>query len=260
MHKLRKYGKKPFNVVVIHGGPGAPGGMAPVARELSDKYGVLEPLQTADSIDGQIHELKEAIKEIGEVPVILIGHSWGAWLSYMLTTKHPELVKKLIIIGSGSFEQEYVAGMNEKRSNRLTEEENERVSVLIESLNDPNVKDKGEIFKEFGKLMTKADSYNPISLENEMIEFQPNIFESIMNEVIKMRKSGELLRIGSKVECEVVAIHGDYDSHSYLGVEKPLSKVLRDFRFILLDKCGHEPWNEINCKNNFYDILNQELR
>jgi len=50
MKNLRKYGEAPFKVAVIHGGPGAPGEMAPVARELSSVSGVLEPLQTATTI------------------------------------------------------------------------------------------------------------------------------------------------------------------------------------------------------------------
>lgn len=44
MEKFRSYGTAPFEIVVIHGGPGAPGEMAPVARELSGQFGVLEPL------------------------------------------------------------------------------------------------------------------------------------------------------------------------------------------------------------------------
>jgi hypothetical protein len=39
MKNLRIYGKAPFNVAVIHGGPGAVGEMAPVARELSIRPG-----------------------------------------------------------------------------------------------------------------------------------------------------------------------------------------------------------------------------
>jgi hypothetical protein len=54
MKNLRKYGKSPFNVAVIHGGPGAPGEMAPVARELSSGWGVLEPFQTVSFLEGQV--------------------------------------------------------------------------------------------------------------------------------------------------------------------------------------------------------------
>jgi hypothetical protein len=56
MKNLRKYGKSPYEVAVVHGGPGAPGEMAPVAKELSLLTGVLEPLQTADSLEGQVRE------------------------------------------------------------------------------------------------------------------------------------------------------------------------------------------------------------
>jgi hypothetical protein len=37
MKNLRKYGKAPFSLAVIHGGPGAPGEMATVARELESR-------------------------------------------------------------------------------------------------------------------------------------------------------------------------------------------------------------------------------
>jgi len=50
MENVRKYGKAPFKVAVVHGGPGAAGEMAPVARELVFICGVLEPLQTASSL------------------------------------------------------------------------------------------------------------------------------------------------------------------------------------------------------------------
>ena len=42
MDNPRKYGEAPFNVVVIHGGPGAPGEVAPVARKLSENFGIIE--------------------------------------------------------------------------------------------------------------------------------------------------------------------------------------------------------------------------
>ena len=59
MKNLRKYGHSPYTVAVVHGGPGAPGEMAPVARELSSITGVLEPLQTKYSLEGQVQELRE---------------------------------------------------------------------------------------------------------------------------------------------------------------------------------------------------------
>lgn len=66
MKNIRKYGHVPFTTAVIHGGPGAAGEMAPVARELSRFQGTLEPLQTMTTIKGQIQELSHIIKNHGD--------------------------------------------------------------------------------------------------------------------------------------------------------------------------------------------------
>ena len=58
MRNFRTYGTGPFALAVIHGGPGAPGEVAPVARELACERGVLEPLQAAASLEGQVEELR----------------------------------------------------------------------------------------------------------------------------------------------------------------------------------------------------------
>jgi len=40
LEKFRKYGNAPFRVTVIHGGPGAAGDAAPIARKLGETRGV----------------------------------------------------------------------------------------------------------------------------------------------------------------------------------------------------------------------------
>ncbi len=74
-----------------------------------------------------------------------------------------------------------------------------------------------------------------------------------------LRQTGKLLDIVAKIRCPVVAIHGDYDPHPAEGVRGPLSSILKDFRLILLEKCGHKPWIEREAKETFYEILNKEL-
>ena len=85
MKNLRTYGDPPFNVAVLHGGPGAPGQMAPVARELSSKRGVLEPLQTKHTLEGQKQELRSILEEYSDFPVTLVGFSWGAMLGFLFS-------------------------------------------------------------------------------------------------------------------------------------------------------------------------------
>ena len=62
-----------------------------------------------------------------------------------------------------------------------------------------------------------------------------------------------------EITCPVIAIHGDYDPHPARGVKLPLGKELKNFRFVLLQKCGHRPWIERNAAEEFYRILVQEI-
>lgn len=261
-NNFRIYGNPPFSVVVVHGGPGAPGEMKPVAEELSKNFGVIEPLQTKDSIDGQIEELKNVIAEDLTTPVYLIGWSWGAWLSYLLAARYPNLIKKLILVSSGPFEASYAKGIMNTRLERLSEKEKKRVEEIIQLLQKG--KADNAIFNEFGSLMDKADSYNLLPHASgediEKLDFQPEIYERVWSEADELRESGKLLEYATTITCPVVAIHGDFDPHPSEGVEKPLSRVLKVFRFYQLDHCGHHPWFEKEAKNRFYEILVQELK
>jgi pimeloyl-ACP methyl ester carboxylesterase len=258
MKNLRKYGNKPFNVAVIHGGPGTPGEMAPVARELSSVRGVLEPLQTATTLEGQVQELKAVLEKNGDLPVTLIGFSWGAMLSFIFTAQYPSFVKKLILIGSGAYEEKYAVNIMKTRLSRLGEDEREETLSLMETLNNPAIEDKNTPMARLGKLISKADSYDPLPHDNEILECQYDIYQSVWEQASELRSSGKLLELGRRIQCPVVAIHGDHDPHPYQGIKDPLSRILKDFRLILLEKCGHRPWIERSARDRFYNILKNE--
>ena len=258
---LRKYGEAPFDVVLVHGGPGAAGEMAPVCRRLAaSEISSLEPLQTALSLKSQVEELRDSIVSNARTPAVLVGFSWGAWLSLILASEYPELVKKLVLIGAGAFEEKYVKELHAARMVRLSVEEKKELDALLVVLDDPSVQDKTAVFKRFGALFSKADSFAPMeNAENCEIDFSPGIYNAVWPEAAAMRKSGELMELSSKVKCPVVAIHGDYDPHSSKGVREPLSSSLSDFRFIQLEKCGHKPWIESCAAERFYEVLRAEL-
>lgn len=260
MNNLRTYGTPPFNFAVIHGGPGAQGEMAPVARELSFLGGVLEPLQTAVTLESQVRELRCILEENGTLPITLIGFSWGAMLSFIFTARFPQLVKKLVLIGSGPFEEKYTADIMRTRLNRLGKDYLENYRRLTEALDNSTAEKRDEILCSFGKLMSKADAYDPLPQKEELLDCRYEVFKGVWEEASDFRHSGKLLRLGKEIRCEVVAIHGDYDPHPYEGVLEPLSRSLQDFRFILLEKCGHKPWIEKEAKDRFYEVLKQEIR
>lgn len=96
---IRKYGKEPFQIVFLHGGPGAAGSVAAPCRELGRYAGVLEPWQSKYSIFELTEQLDRQIHDFALCPVTLIGHSWGAWLSLLYAAAYPQNVKALIWIG-----------------------------------------------------------------------------------------------------------------------------------------------------------------
>jgi pimeloyl-ACP methyl ester carboxylesterase len=262
VNNLRKYGARPYTIAVVHGGPGAPGSIAPVAREISSLAGILEPLQTKNSLEGQVRELHDVLNEHADLPVILIGHSWGAMLSFIVAARYPALVKKLIMVGSGPFEQKYAENIAGDRLNRLSEKKRIEAINLIDIINGSAAGDKDKSMGRLGELFAEADTYDalPSEKEPEPLEASEEINRLVWVEAKKLRLSGELLEMGKKIKCPVVAIHGDYDPHLAEGVREPLTRVLKDFRLIRLEKCGHEPWTERYARDKFYQILKNELK
>jgi pimeloyl-ACP methyl ester carboxylesterase len=262
MDNVRAYGKAPFSVAVIHGGPGAGGEMAPVARELAPDRGVLEPIQTANSLDGQVEELREVLESRGDPPVALIGFSWGAWLSFIVAARYPRVVRKLILVGSGPFEERYVADLQQARLDRLGQAEKADFEATLSALQDPDTEDRDAVLARLGTLAAKTDAYDPIvggARESDLVGPRGEVFQSVWEDAAQLRRSGELLELGGLIRCPVVAIHGDYDPHPVEGVEGPLARVLGRFRFILLENCGHQPWMERQARDAFYRVLEEEL-
>ncbi len=261
--KLRKYGRAPFDVAVIHGGPGAGGEMGPVARELSSDFGVLEPIQTAISLDGQVEELKAVLESNASIPVTLIGYSWGAWLSFIIASRYPKLVKKLVLVASGPLEERYAKDITETRLSRLEPEDRDEFNHLIDRLSNEHLEENDDSLKRLGDLVSKADTYDPIpdatNSQDDLVGTNNAIVRNVWSEASELRHSGKLLDLARGIQCPVVAIHGDYDPHPAEGVENPLRRTLDDFKFVLLEKCGHTPWMEKYAAETFFRILHDEL-
>ena len=232
--------------------------MAPVARELANQWGVVEPLQTAMSVEGQIEELHDIITQHAAPPVALIGSSWGAMLGLLLTAQHPTLVRKLILVGSGVLEESYAAQIEPTRMARLSEEERREVQDLLAALQDSSATDTDARLARLGKLFGRTDAFDPME-EDEIVECQPELHRRVWHDAWQRRCRGEFVAAARRIECPVVAIHGDYDPHPAEGVEQPLARALKAFRFIRLSQCGHLPWIERQASESFYAILREEL-
>jgi len=173
----RRYGNPPFSVAVIHGGPGAGGEMAPVAQQLCTVQGILEPLQTAHSLEGQVEELKGLLEECADLPVTLIGFSWGAWLSFILAARYPAMVKRLIMVASAPFQEKYAQKIMQTRLYRLREseiDEQDQVRSIFAILDGSNSSqsgnesqnEKNRALARLDGIFSRTDAFDPIQCQS----------------------------------------------------------------------------------------------
>jgi pimeloyl-ACP methyl ester carboxylesterase len=236
--------------------------MAPVGRELASRRGVLEPIQTAATLDGQIEELRLVLDREAAGPRALVGYSWGAWLSFLVAARHPALVQALVLVGAPPFEERFVAELDARRRGRLAAAERGEFDRLVRLRREQAAVCSDADLARLGALAAKADAVDPLPWESEAqdrVAPRGVVFSSVWPAAAALRRSGALLSAGRDVACPVVAIHGDSDPHPAAGVKGPLSSVLADFRFIELRECGHTPWLERRARVQFYSVLEGAL-
>jgi pimeloyl-ACP methyl ester carboxylesterase len=260
--RYRTYGEPPYRVVVVHGGPGAPGYMAPVARELAARRGVLEPLQTASTLDGQIAELADAVRRHASPPAVLIGSSWGAMLSFLVAAHHPELVRSLVLVGCAVFDPESAREVDRVRLGRLAPSERAELRRLQDRFLHAEVArtppDRAEVAR-LDELLLRASHVELLTTDTETLSFDAEVHAGVWPAFEALRASGGLVALGRAVRCPVLAVHGDHDPHAAAGVRDPLAAVVGDFRFVLLERCGHLPWLERGARRPFFEVVEEEL-
>ena len=255
--KIRYYGNKPYKLVVVHGGPGAPGSVSDIAENLSIEAGTLEPMQTEQTLKGQIEELRLQIIENSDAPVILFGHSWGAFLSFFVTVNYPELVEKLVLISSGPFDSAYVDEIYTRRVRNYTPDEARRFDELLYEL-EHGAGDKNSLLNELGQMVDKSDNFDTFDKTfDKHIAVEGDTFSKVWYEAAKIRSTGKLLSMAELISCPVICIHGDYDPHPYEGVVEPLKDKVADFSCYIFENCGHYPWREKAGRQRFYQVLKQ---
>lgn len=258
---IRLYGNKPYQTVVVHGGPGAIGACYGIAEGLADYCGVIEPFQSALSINEMIAELRAQIITLTKDPVTLIGHSWGAWLSGLAAAAYPGLVKKLILVGAGPLTVDYVPFIEKRRNDRLSQSEQLEFGQLLKQLESADEASKDQLMERLGSLTEKADYYQKLDQEpGKLVKVDGMMYEKIWREASQMRQDGTLLEQFGTIKIPIILIQGTADPHLAEGVITPLQKLGIDCRYYLLDRCGHSPWKEVYAADRFFSILKQEIK
>ncbi len=249
---VRLYGKAPYRIVLVHGGPGAIGSLKGFAQELNhlSQIGVVEAIQSKYSIAELIDELYKQISDNCNEKVSLIGHSWGAWLVALFAEKYPELIERIILVGSGPLEDKYVAEIGTRRFENLSEED----SAILQRLINNQAAD--EDMAKISKVLEKADNY---CLENRDMhkadKTDSQVHNIIWEEAAKLRTNGKLLSSFKHIKNKIILIQGETDPHPARGIIIPLQENGVECETHILKRCGHSPFMEKYAKEDFYKIL-----
>lgn len=120
---VRHWGDKDApKILMLHGFPEYSGAWADLAPLLAERFHCIAPDQRGYGQSwrpAQVEKYKTALLVsdmaalIGEQPVIVLGHDWGASVAYALSIGRPELVSKLIIMNGvhpAPFQRELAKG------------------------------------------------------------------------------------------------------------------------------------------------------
>ncbi|UWR24208.1 alpha/beta fold hydrolase [Sulfitobacter sp. S190] len=105
---LRHWGREDApRLLMLHGFPEYSGGWAELAPLLAERFHCIAPDQRGNGQSWRPAEVADyrtsllvgdMVALIGEEPVYLLGHDWGASVAYALTMTRPDLIRKLVIL------------------------------------------------------------------------------------------------------------------------------------------------------------------
>ena len=120
---VRNWGDKTApKILMLHGFPEYSGGWNDLAPLLAERFHCIAPDQRGYGqswrpADPALYKASLLVSDmatlIGEEPVIVLGHDWGASVAYALTIGRPDLVSKLIIMNGvhpAPFQRELAKG------------------------------------------------------------------------------------------------------------------------------------------------------
>lgn len=265
--EVRCYGKSGPYVVLLHGGPGAPGEMVPVARHLCDRFRILEPLQRTSgevplTVARHVADLREALQgPLKEGPVRLVGFSWGAMLALTYAARHPAHVERVILIGCGTFDQRSRETYQARLAQRMDEDTRRRIEGIKAQLaSEQDRCRRNELLAQFGSLYTRLQSCNPLPADpEEALPCDEKGFEETWRDALALQERGVQPAEFVRIQAPVTMIHGDSDPHPGALIHESLAAFIRDIRYREVPRCGHKPWMEREAKERFYKILDESL-
>ncbi len=243
-------------MVLLHGGPGAAGGMRPVARQLADSFRLLEPLQRGSggeplSVARHIADLDEVLaSHCKDARPALVGSSWGAMLALAYAAAHPNRAGSLVLIGCGTFDTAARARLHATLKERINNELRQRLDRLPKEQPDPN-----ERLRLLGDLLLPVYSYDPITSKLEGEPCDARAHHETWDDMLRLQQQGLYPAAFVAIKTPVLMLHGAADPHPGKMIRASLAPYLPQLEYREWERCGHYPWLERAVRDEFFRVL-----
>lgn len=251
--QVRRYGESGPLVIVLHGGPGAPGYMAPVARGLADRFRVLEPFQRGSggeslTVARHVADLRELVESLGagERPA-LVGSSWGAMLALAFAAEHPDRAGPLVLVGCGTFDLGARARMQEILDARMDEGLRRRLASLDQEL------------RARARLILPLYSCELASEEQELGGCDARANQETWDDMLRLQQEGVYPAAFSAIHGPAIMLHGAADPHPGPMILASLKPYIPQLEYREWERCGHYPWLEKAVREEFFACLREWL-
>jgi pimeloyl-ACP methyl ester carboxylesterase len=255
---VRTYGESGRLVMLLHGGPGAPGDMAAVARGLSDSHRVLEPYQRGGgggplSVARHVDDLHEVVNFYApESPPTLLGSSWGAMLALAYAAAHPTSVASLILVGCGTFDVVARAKLHENLAQRMNDEVREGLARA------ELAPDEDERLRARAEAELSLYAYDPMALPQwETVDAQGHL--ETWNDMLRLQAEGIYPAAFATIKVPMLMVHGAYDPAPGRLIRDGLLLYTPQLEYHEFEHCGHWPWLEKSASQEFFSLVREWL-
>jgi pimeloyl-ACP methyl ester carboxylesterase len=250
-------------VVVLHGGPGAPGSARGLAAALSPDFRVLEPLQRrSGDLPLTVQRHVDDLAEVAPERVAVVGWSWGAMLGLPYAALHPERVSTLALVGCGTYDESSRALYRAAVAGCLGPAEAQRVDALERRLGEVRTTtERDEILAEIGAIHTRAESCDPIPLADPVGPLPPDEAgnRETWEDVLRLQREGTEPERFRSIRVPVIMLHGDTDPHPGPSTRDTLRAFVPQLEYVEFERCGHQPWVERRAREAFLGTLRRWL-
>ena len=252
----KKYGNgEPL--LIINGGPGLNcEGFVPLAQLLSGKYTTIlfdqrgtgkSELKQVDSTTITMELMAEDIETIRKYfefdKWIVLGHSFGGWMSEYYATKYPESIKALILSSSGGIDLNILSYFTANLRIRLSQTERDSLDYYSERLKqgDTTYTARYNWAKYLASGYVYDKKYVPSIAKRLAFARNPQITNLVYKDLYKMNfDCKEKLRDFDK---PVLIIQGRQDLTGD-GIAYEAHAVLKNSTIVFINKSVHYSWLE----------------